>query len=98
MLKISQKRDNEKQVLYEKSYDFFRKSSILNPRYFANYPPIAHLYLLHTDFEECLSFIEDTMNYFRVNGFYDIAKKETEIMKQIYAEAQSAIIKQRKEM
>ena len=98
LLKISQIGDNEKQYLCEKSYDSFRKSSILNPRYFANYPPIAHLYLLHTDFEECLSFIEETMNYFRVNGFYDIAKKETEIMKQIYAEAQSAIIKQRKEM
>ncbi|MBP5680246.1 MAG: hypothetical protein J6X31_04305 [Bacteroidales bacterium] len=98
LLKESIQGDDTKQKLYEESYDFFRKSSILNPRYFANYPRIARLQLLHTDFEQCLSFIEETMNWLRVNGFCDIAGKEIKILKQIYAEAQSALIKQRKEM
>lgn len=73
----------------QNAFDFFQMSASINPLFLDNYPNIAQILLIGGDYESCIMFINESMDFFKRHGLYDINNDVIRFLKIIYEDAQN---------
>ena len=71
----------------ENAMKFFQLSKAINPLFLENYPNIAQIYLICGNDDDCMSFVEKSIDYFKEMNLYNINNDLIKSMKKTYEDA-----------